>query len=272
MSTREEAKVRWGRWLQGLALMTVLCGSSALPVLGDWIITHDGERLETRGPWKQKGKLLVFTSPGGQLSSLRLSEVDLEASHAASRELRQASRASTQGRENETTPAAPVLVLTDGDVGRFLGPAAPAGDTSTPTLPIEPQPTAGSPDATEATPDAPAVATPRVVVTESRELDNDGTSGTVFTGRVRNTSSEVTGNLQLTVLLFDDEGKLLISTDAQLNARTLKPGQRTEFRAEFPDPIPYSRVEYSIESLALKIQPSGLNNPTTDPAEEPEGP
>lgn len=50
----------------------------------DWLVLQNGERLETRGTWTVKGKQIVYTAPDKSLRSLRLSEVDLEASHRAS--------------------------------------------------------------------------------------------------------------------------------------------------------------------------------------------
>ena len=51
--------------------------------LGDILVTKEGERIETKGPWKIKGRQVLFTSPSGTLSAVRLSEIDLEASELA---------------------------------------------------------------------------------------------------------------------------------------------------------------------------------------------
>ncbi len=55
-------------------------------VAADWLVTQEGARVETKGPWKVKGRTVVFTSSKGRLSSMRLAEVDLDASAAATEE------------------------------------------------------------------------------------------------------------------------------------------------------------------------------------------
>ncbi len=69
---------------------TLLMASAALLTLApiawaDVLVTLEGEAIETTGPWKVKGRQVVFTSLTGVLSSMRLSEVDLEASNEATR-------------------------------------------------------------------------------------------------------------------------------------------------------------------------------------------
>lgn len=69
---------------------TLLAASAVLLTLGpiawaDVLVTLEGEAIETTGPWKVKGRQIVFTSLTGVLSSMRLSEIDLEASNQATR-------------------------------------------------------------------------------------------------------------------------------------------------------------------------------------------
>jgi len=92
------------------------------------VVLKDGSRVETRGSFEVRGRQIVFTSAQGTLATLRLDEVDLEASRAASRP--------APAPAANTGPAAapkkaPVLVLTDRDVAHVdpvdVGPAdAPA--------------------------------------------------------------------------------------------------------------------------------------------------
>ncbi len=122
--------VAWPRRHAVRVLCVALAVACSLPAAADWLVTRDGHRIETDGPWQVKGRLVVYTDAGGTLRSLRLDEVDVEASEAA-------------GEEQEAPPAsepaepvekrAPVLVLTDKDVprareikpGARLEPAAP---------------------------------------------------------------------------------------------------------------------------------------------------
>ena len=104
--------------LAAVALLGALVVAGG-PVDADWLVLADGTRIETAGPWEARGRLVVFTTATGTLSSLRLDEVDLEASHEATRAALEAPPPSTPSAVAAPAPAAkPVLVLTDEDVGR----------------------------------------------------------------------------------------------------------------------------------------------------------
>lgn len=60
------------------------------PAEADWLSLRDGGLLETKGPWREKGKMIVYTAPTGPLMSVRASEVDLEMSKAIGTRLRTA--------------------------------------------------------------------------------------------------------------------------------------------------------------------------------------
>ena len=77
MYEKKQAYSRW-RPLLGLGLgwMLMVTGSAR----ADWLVTSDGVKLATEGAWRVDGERVIFARPGGMLSSLRLSEVDLEAS------------------------------------------------------------------------------------------------------------------------------------------------------------------------------------------------
>ncbi|HEX2162430.1 MAG TPA: hypothetical protein VHM02_00635, partial [Thermoanaerobaculia bacterium] len=75
---------------------------TALPAAADWLVMRDGTRVETRGAWQQKGRLVVFTSTEGRLSSLRTDAVDLAASRRATE---QAAAAAARPAEPAALPA-----------------------------------------------------------------------------------------------------------------------------------------------------------------------
>ncbi len=80
----------------------------SLPGVGsaEWLVTTDGARIETAGPWSKRAEFVVFRDTRGVLSSIRRSAIDLQASLRSSR------------------PAAPVL--TDRDIAR--GPYGAEGN------------------------------------------------------------------------------------------------------------------------------------------------
>lgn len=87
-----------------------------LPAAGqaDWLITQDGQRIRTQGPWEVKGRMVVFTSERGTLSSIRLDEVDLEASEEFT--ARAARPAAETPAEAPQPPS--VMILTNEDVAQ----------------------------------------------------------------------------------------------------------------------------------------------------------
>ena len=105
-----------------VSALAVLAALSALAVTGtaraDWLVTRDGARLETKGPWKVDGRRVLFTLPNGALSTIRTDEVDLD----------QSALVTTQAKEAQAAPAAialpkkePVLRLTEKDIPPMTG-------------------------------------------------------------------------------------------------------------------------------------------------------
>jgi glutaredoxin len=92
--------------LFALALLLLVPSAGA-----DVLVLRDGTRLETRGPWQEKGRQLVFTDPAGGLSAIRADEVDLPASLAAT--ARAAEPAPVE--EKATPDERPVILTLDAD-------------------------------------------------------------------------------------------------------------------------------------------------------------
>lgn len=113
-------------FLVTLVLFVGLGFVEAVPA--DVLVTVDGATIETKGPWKVDGRLVRFTLPDGALSSMRLSEVDLEASGAATAEAAAPKPAQDAEPAKKERPA-PVLVLTDADIP--AGEAPPPEDAAT---------------------------------------------------------------------------------------------------------------------------------------------
>lgn len=104
MTTKPKA---FDRCLPLFGLAVALLSAGVLQA--DSLVLRDGSHIETRGPYEVQGRRVVFTDHRGQLSALRLEEVDLE----ASRKLAEAPPAAPT--EPKTQPK-PVLTLTNKDV------------------------------------------------------------------------------------------------------------------------------------------------------------
>jgi glutaredoxin len=100
-------------------LVAVGAAMLASAAAADWLVTADGETIETKGPWKVKGRVVVFTDAKGALSSLRLDDLDLEASETVTADGGpQAAKPEPAAAEPEQPEREPVLVLTNADIPR----------------------------------------------------------------------------------------------------------------------------------------------------------
>lgn len=242
----------------GIVLVACLClvGSAA----ADWIVTTDGERIETRGPWTVDGRLIQLTLKNGELASMRVSSVDLE----ASRRLTESAAASAE--EGETPPkkttAEPPrrakISLTDKDFTTIRRPRYTEGSEAT-----EAEGETGE----EASGEATALA---VIASEDAQ---DPEGGTVLSGILANRSRNAVANVTLTVRLFDVEDQLLAETVAELSSPSLSPNGRASFRARFPGVLAFARVEYDPRSVELLTGESGESAGTDipEPSDASEG-
>jgi len=65
--------------------LPILLLLAATPAGGDWLILKNGTRIETHGPWTEKGRQVVYTTIAEKrLVSVRAADVDLPASRQAS--------------------------------------------------------------------------------------------------------------------------------------------------------------------------------------------
>ncbi len=62
--------------LAGIALGLIIC----LPAAADWLVTLEGQLIETRGRWTVDGRTLTYTDLEGVEHTLDLDEIDLEGS------------------------------------------------------------------------------------------------------------------------------------------------------------------------------------------------
>ncbi len=166
---------------------------------------------------------------------MQLSEVDLDASRAATEKAEAAAAA------RESPPPAPpvertaVMVITDADVRPATPPDSGADEDA-----------AAGDQGTE-----PPAAAPRLVV--SSWDDTSGPDGVVITGELVNQSPDVAANIELGVLLYDREGDVLGTVLADVTAEVLQPGERARFRADAREIFSFSAVRFEAESLGLAV-------------------
>jgi hypothetical protein len=209
--------------------------TTASPAPADWLVTRDGGQVETQGPWKLETKRVVFTLTDGTLSSLRLTEVDLDASRQATQAAQEAKTAeATAAARPPAPPRKAVLVLTDKDFVRHEPPAPPGTEGG------------ASPEA-----GAAQAANGPVQVAAWKQNRNDELNQMEFTGQVRNTGQDLATAVSLTVRLYDVRGELLAEQQAALDTRTLNAGQNTAFFANFPGIVDFASAKLEANSTPL---------------------
>lgn len=225
----------WSRSSVLLGLLVV--AAAAPPAAADWLVTTDGERIETVGPWEVRGRLLVATLADGRKVSMRASTVDLPASDRLTAEMARAAEQepAAEDQAGETAPRKKAaIVLTDADFTRRAprpvmeeegaGPEGEAGETA-----------AGGSE-------------PSLVVTSWEEATAPE-GHVVLSGRLVNRSQAAAGSVSLRARVYDTEGVLLGEGTAALTSRSLGPGDQSGFRIELPDVQAFSAVKFEPESV-----------------------
>ncbi|MFL6194721.1 MAG: FxLYD domain-containing protein [Thermoanaerobaculia bacterium] len=221
------------------ALAAVLLAAATGPAGADWLVTREGGRLETLGPWQTRGKLVVFHTPAGVLSSMRLAEVDLDASRRATAEAERARLAAAEAGRKAPAKKASVLVVTDDKV-RHVEPAGAAGAPAGPASAIR---------------------------VSNWERTTDPTDGhVIITGTVQNTAGAEATDITLTVRLLDAAGKTAATGQGLLSSATLPPGQQSGFRVDFLNVTTYADVKF--EARAVTLAPA---EPRPEPPPSPGG-
>ena len=228
-----------------LALAALLAGTAG-PAAADWLVTKEGAKVETQGAWTVKGKLVVFKTPDGKLASLRVADVDLDASRNATEE---AVAAQAQAAAEPEKPAPErkksVRTITDKDV-RQAGPAAAPG----------------SPEATS--PSGPTSG-PGVAV-DTWKQDRDSEDGhVVINGSLQNASGATAVDLQLRVMLYDDSGNLMATSQAAIASQALPPGEKVVFRADFPGYFSFATLKFEPQGRRLSTRPADQPIPEAPP-------
>jgi hypothetical protein len=221
-----------------LAVLVILASATS-PARCDWLVTRASGRVETKGPWKVKSKLVVFHRSDGSLSSLRLADVDLEAS----------AKATAEAQAKEEAPQAPqpaqkkLAVLTDKD---FRRPAAPP--------PAEPA-------AEDAKPESDQPAKPQQVVTVTSWQRFSQANGLLIQGTLQNNSDEIAAGVGVEVQLYDEVGDRLATAHGVPGTASIQPRGAIEFRASFPGVFSFAEAKFETRGFRLNLSPAAESEP-----------
>jgi hypothetical protein len=234
----------------------------ALPAAAraDWLVTTEGGRVATRGPWEVKGKLVVFTAADGTLSSLRAAQVDLEASQRATAEAKQA--LAEAAKPPQPAPRRSVRTITDKDVGH--PDAKPADAKAAEGAAGGAKPADGAP----AKAAEPAGKSP-VSVGTWQKVDRTEKDGVNVVGTLENASGDLQTDVALSVTLIDDAGGVLGTANAVLASDSIPGKESTAFKAAFPGVFSFARAKFDIRSAGLKLTLTPGGQPASPPADKP---
>ena len=234
-------------FLHTASLAALLLASTSSSTSADWLVTQSGGRVETKGPWQVKGKLVVFTQADGTLASLRLADVDLPASEQTTAEAQEAKAQQAEAPAAPEPPRKKLAVLTDDTLVRTKKPPAAADEA------------AGDKDKKDGADkadkkDQPAKPVGPVSVASWKRVDA-GAKGIEIQGVLQNNSDKIAGNAGVEVQLFNEAGERLGSALGILNLPSIQPKGTTEFRAMFPGVFAFAQVKFETRGVALDLSP-----------------
>lgn len=271
--SRETRRIGWLGGGVCLALALAALGL-LLPAAADWLVTQDGQRIETDGPYRVEDRLIVFHHKDGTLSSVRRSSIDLDASERLTREMAELARAPRVDPASEPRPKATIR-LTEKELppaGRLADPAGEATE--------EGEDGAGAASAPAAPDSGPGES---LQVISWDEIESRDGAGIAFMGEVRNVTERYALGIAVEVVLYDREGEQVASSSAILTTSALPPRESARFRASFPQVYDYGRVEFRSSGALVDRRPEGdaaagaggeePAAPSTEPTEptEPDG-
>jgi hypothetical protein len=238
------------RSIHGFGPLLLLAGAALAalpsPAAANWLLTREGARLETRGPWEVKGNLVVFRTVEGTLSSLRLAEVDLRASERATAEAQQAPE---EGSARLAERRRSLRSITDRDVGHARPRAAEAGaaEGTAKAAPAEGAAGRGKND--------PTVNRGRrstVAVGAWQKIDHD--DGIELAGELKNAAAEIAADVRLTVALLDETGGTVGTAEAVLTANAIGPEGAIRWSALFPGVFTFASAKFDVRSAPFRLQ------------------
>jgi hypothetical protein len=251
-----------------LAALIVLA-VGAQPLRADWLVTHQGERFETKGPWQVKGKLVVFNLPDGTLSSIRADKVDFDASKKAAEEEAKKAAAAAAPPPPPAAQRKAVIILTDKDFHSPL-PAGTTADGASPGSPANPASAAKT--GKDAAHEGPA---PVEIVSWDRLAEADSkVNGIEIVGTLRNGAQVPLVEVTVTATLFDDAGNIVARAPAKVETTVLAPAETSQFRVAIDGVFTFSTIKWDTQWKTIKVPHEGKPAPaaTPNPAPPPAAP
>lgn len=217
--------------------LTTLFGLLAVSASAEVLVMRDGQRVETAGPWKVQGRVVVFERATGGLVSVRSDTVDLAASRAALSQRGRVEPSAPAPEDSRPVRRASRLRLTNDDVRPAVSEAA---DRRV------------SPEAAER---ARRWARSRLVVDTWARAELPGGLGIEIAGLLQNKSAATVEVTDVVVDLRGSGGEIIATRRTSPEEPVLAPGDATRFRVAFHDARavdgqPDFRVEASESSAA----------------------
>ena len=244
------------RTLRPIVLAAAALALGAGAARADWIVTTDGARLETKGPWKVDGRRIVFTQPNGQLSALRADEVDLDqsalATQQAAEEVRRAAEPKAEPKRE------PVLRLTEKEIPPTEGDGSGAA-------------AAGEGEAGAAAAPAAAAASSGLEVASWEKAQNAAGDGVDVFGTVRNGGRANITSPSILAMIYGPDGGLIATSEGTVNAGAIGPGGSANFRVSFPGVPDFTAVKFDVQGRGFNVQEAAEAGAEEVPAEEGPG-
>jgi len=206
----------------------------AAPTIADVLVMSDGQRLETAGPWRVEGKVVVFNRSGGGLGSVRASGVDFAASVATeSPGVEERQEVPPSRPRSAQKPGHRRLRVTEDELAKSRRPSS--------------EDRIASPAATER---ARTLASSKLTVDTWATAKLSGLGGLEVAGLLENKSSVALEVRGVVVDLLASNGELITTQETLPEERLLGAGQVTRFRVEFHGPASeQGRPRFRVDSI-----------------------
>lgn len=225
--------------ITALATMTV----SAAPAAADWLVTHDGARIETKGPWRVDGKRVLFDLPNGTLSTIRATEVDLDRSASVTAE---AHAAAAMPAPVAAARREPVLRLTEKDIP----PSTESADDE--------DGLSGEDAVAEGTAGGAAETATTLEIISWEKSETPAGDGLEIFGTIRNNSANMITSPGLLAAIYDSDGGLIATNNGVVNSPQIAAGKTANFRVAFTGVNDFASVRFDASGRGFQQRAEGV--------------